>query len=880
MRNLLSRLRALLRSRSVASEVSEELAFHLEREKERNMASGMSEDDARYAAKRSIGNLGLHMESARDAWRWAWLDNLLQDVRYGIRALRRSAVLTATAVGSIALGVGANTAVFSIVYNLLLTPLALPAPDRLVAVQRTNADGHAGTFTYRELVELRSASGVVGLTEPRRTRTDVNIEIGSAATAEHIDLIDGSFFSTIALPSFRGRYISQSDVDAENPVAVVSYRFAERALGDADSAVGRTMLVRGRPITIIGVTAETFRGLEFPGEFEIGVPSTIASALDIGDRDQNSAVTLGIVARLAPGVTMRSAESSIDAVFQHCCRVRVGEHARLVGAARGVTRGKVGDIREEFAPLVFVLFAGVAVVLLIACANVGGLLLVRGTARGREIAVRRALGASRPRIVRQMLTESVLLAAIAAPVGFVLAFGMTTSLARWLPGELGPVADLARFTPAMSVLVFTGAACAVSALLFGVIPAIRATRPDLVSSLKSGGKASTGAGPSRLDRGVVVAQTAMTLVLVTGAALLVATVRNLERVDGGYARSNVIVATVDTRGSAYEREGVLPIHADILRRVNELPWVTQAGMSSEVPLFGGMGRSADVELADGSRTVHGAWPTAITPAYLAAAGVPLVAGRDFSAADIVSSEPVAIISIALAHRLFEDRNPLGAIIRVVDDSVRTVRIVGLAADVKLHVREARSKIVYLPTSQSRRLVSLQLLIRVARSVDQSTVAGAIVAAAPGIRAPRVLSMRREMDLELLRERVAAVFATLFGALALVLASIGIYGVVAYGVARRRTEIGIRMALGARAGMVVRSILRNSLILVGAGVVLGAPGVFLAGRALDAFLYGLGGHDPIALLASAAVLIAMTILASAAPAWRAARIDPVVALRGE
>jgi predicted permease len=377
-----------------------------------------------------------------------------------------------------------------------------------------------------------------------------------------------------------------------------------------------------------------------------------------------------------------------------------------------------------------------------------------------------------------------------------------------------------------------------------------------------------------------VAQTALTLVLVTGAALLVATVRNLERDDGGYARSNVIVATVDTRGTAYEREGVLPIHADILRRVRALPWVTEAGMSSEVPLFGGMGRSADVELADGSRKVAGAWPTAITPAYLGAAGVSLVAGRDFSPADNVSSEPVTIISMALARRLFEDRNPLGAIIRIVDDSVRTVRIVGLAADVKLHVREAPSRIVYLPASQSRRLVSLHVVMRVSRSIDESTVAGAIVAAAPGLRAPRVLSMGRELDLELLRERIAAVFATLFGVLALVLASIGIYGVVAYGVARRTTEIGIRMALGARAGMVVRSILRNSLMLVGAGVVLGAPGVFLAGRALDAFLYGLGGHDPLALLVSAGVLMAMTILASAAPAWRAARIDPMVALRGE
>jgi len=715
--------------------VSDELAFHLEREKQRNMASGMSEDEAWYAAKRSIGNVGMHMESARDAWRWTWLDNVLQDVRYGVRALRRSPVFTATAVGSVALGVGANTAVFSIVYNLLLTPLALPAPDRLVALRRAEAGGSDSGFTHRDLVELRSASGLVGLTVPRRTRTAVNIHILSGLRAEHIDLIDGLFFSTIAVPSYRGRYITQTDVDAANPVAVVSHRFAERALGGADSAIGRTVLVRGRPITIIGVTPQRFRGVEFPGEFEIGVPSTLASALDIGDRDQNAAVTLGALGRLANGVTRQSAQLSLDAVFQHCCRVHAGEHATLVDAARGITRGKVGDIREEYAPLLFVLFAGVAVVLLIACANVGGLLLVRGAARAREIAIRRALGASRQRIVRQLLTESVLLAMVAAPFGFALAFALTTGLSRWLPGELGPIADLARFSPAMSVLIFTGATCGLSALMFAVVPAVRATRPDLVSSLKSGGKASTGAGPSRLDRGIVVAQTAMTLVLVTGAALLVATVRNLERVEGGYARSNVIVATVDTRGSVYERGGVLPIYADILRRVSAVPGVVQAGMSSEVPLFGGMGRSADVELVDGSRTIHDAWPTAVTPAYFAAAGVSLVAGRDFSPVDNASSELVAIISTALARHLFENRNPLGALIRITDDSVRTARVVGLAADVKLHVREAPSKIVYLPASQSRRVVSIQLLMRVGRSVDQSTVAGAIVAAAPGSARP-------------------------------------------------------------------------------------------------------------------------------------------------
>ena len=878
MRNFISRLKALLRSGNVATDVSDELAYHLEREQERNIASGMSEDDAWYAAKRSIGNVGLHVETARDAWRWAWLDNAAQDIRYGIRALRRSPIFTATAVISIALGVGANTAVFSIIYNLLFTPLAVPSPSRLVVVRRTNADRNDVALTSRHLVALRSAPGFVGLTEPRRTRTDVNIQIGPAAIAEHVDLVDGSFFSTIALPSYRGRYIAATDVDAQSPVAVISHGFAERHFASADSAIGRVVLVRGRPITVIGVTPAAFRGLEFPGELAIAVPSTIATSLDLADREQNATVSFGVVGRLAPSVTMPSAQAAVEAVFQHCCRLDVGEQVRLVGIARGITRGKVGDIREEFTPLLLVLFAGVGVVLLIACANVGGLLLVRGAARAREIAVRRALGASRLRIVRQMLTESALLAAIAAPLGLALAFGLTTSLSRWLPGELGPIADLARFSPSMSVLIFSVATCAAAAMLFGIVPAIRTTRPDLVTSLKSGGGPSSGSGPSRLDRGIVVVQTALTLVLVTGAALLVATARNLERVEGGYARSNVIVATIDTRGSAFEHDGVLPIHADVLRRVRALSTVTHAAMASEVPLFGGMGGSADVELGDGTRRARGAWPTAITSGYFSAAGVPIIAGRDFTSADNVSSERVAVISLTLARSLFGDRNPLGALIRVVDDSTRSVRVVGLAADVKLHVREAPSRILYVPTSQSRRLVSLQLLVRVGRAVDKSTIAGAIVAAAPGIRAPRVLSMARGLDLELLRERIGATFATLFGALALILASIGIYGVVAYGVSRRTTEIGIRMALGAHASRVVRTILLNSLVLVGTGIALGAPVVYFAGRALDAFLYGLDGHDPIALLVSAGVLIVMATLASAAPAWRAARIEPVVALR--
>ena len=880
MSGLSARLRVLLRRSATNAELDEELQYHLDREFERNVANGMNARDARDAARRSLGNLTVHAENARAAYGWAWLEQLAQDTSYGWRALRRSRVFTAVAALSLALGIGANTMIFGVTYSVLFEPLPLKQPDQLISLVRLAGGEQDRRFTAAEVDGLRQARSIVSITATRET-DNVPVVVNGAREFASTDFVDGTYYPTIGLRPLRGRLIDSADVASAAAVAFVSYAFAERLFGSAERALGQAVRVYDVPVSIVGVAPPAYRGIDYPGWFTIAMPVTLTPLLGLPDYRRAGSRSFGAVARLVPNVTRPHAEKELDALFQRCCEHQQPERLTAEGMISGIAGGK-DDARQDYAPLLYILMAGAGVVLLIACANVGSLLLVRATAREREIAVRMSLGASRGRVIRQLITESLLLGMLGGLLALPFAAWGTIGVERLIPGPMSVYAHIVHWRLKPALLVFTAVVSVACVTIFGLVPAIRGTRANLTASLKTGGRGSVGGRRRLLDRAIVVAQLSLALLLVSAASLLVATLRNVASVDGGFSASGVTFISIETRGTPYEKGGIVPLQDEMLRRVRATPGVERAGMATNAPIAGG--RNIEVGLdADGQAVTRALVLAGITPDYLAAIGISLVGGRDFTAHDDSTSERVAIMSETVAQRAFPGRNPIGAMIRIRTDSVRSLRVVGVARDTKMFgLRGRHVAVVYAPVTQTGPWPFLGLAVRMPDGADQLTrrITQEIEAASPGVRIRKVSSMRTEVRDSMFTERLTASIAMLFGGLALVLAAIGIYGVVAFNVALRTNEIGVRMALGAHRGDILGLVLRSALSLVGAAVLIGGPLAFMAGQALRAQLFGVSAHDPLLLLTALGTLVAVALLATSVPARRATRIDPLVALRAD
>jgi len=880
MSGLAARLRALLRRSATNAELDEELQYHLDREVERNVARGMKAREARDSARRSLGNLTVHAENARAAYGWTWLEQLAQDASYGWRALGRSRVFTAVAALSLALGIGATTMIFGVTYSVLFEPLPLPQPERLISLVRIVGGEKDARFTAAEIDGLRHARSIIAITATRQT-DNVPLDVNGARTFASTDFVDPGYYAATRLQPLRGRLIDSADVAGSAAVAVVSYAFAERSFGSAERALGQIVRVHGLPVSIVGVTPPAYRGMDYPGRFSFAMPVTLTPSLGLPDYLHRPDRSFGAVARLAPTVTPREAERELDALFQRCCVHTEPERLTAETMASGVAGGK-DDAREAYAPLLYILMAGAGVVLLIACANVGTLLVVRATAREREIAVRMSLGASRGRIIRQLATESLLLGVLGGLLALPFAAWGTLGVEHLIPGQMSVYADIVRWHFKPALIVFTAVVSIACVTTFGLVPALRATRTDVTSSLKAGGRGSVGGGRRRLDRAIVVSQLALALLLVSAASLLVATLRNVASADGGFATSGVTLVSIETRGTPYEQGGIVPLHEEMLRRVRTIPGVERAGMVTIAPIAGGRNIEAGLD-ADGQVVARSLVLAGITPDYLSAIGIRLVVGRDFTARDDSTAERVAIISESVARRAFAGRNPVGATIRIRTDSVCLLRVVGVARDTKMFgLRNERVAMVYVPVTQTGPWPFLGLAVRIPDGSESLTrrVTEEVEAASPGVRIRKVSTMRSEVHESMFAERLTASIAMLFGGLALVLAAIGVYGVVAFAVARRTNEIGVRMALGARHGDILRLVLGSSLTLVGAAVVIGGPLAVIAGQALRAQLYGVSAHDPALLLVALGLLVAVALLATSVPARRATRINPLVALRAD
>ncbi|HEX8694475.1 MAG TPA: ABC transporter permease [Longimicrobium sp.] len=810
------------------------------------------------------------------------MDTLLQDLRYAARALVKSPGFTLAAILSLALGIGANTAIFSAIDAALLRPLPVDEPGRLalVTVERGEA-GVTPNFSHPRFLEFRGGtrafSGMAAFSPQ-----PLNLATGGGAVRLEGEIVSPDYFQVVGVRPALGRGFVPGEGAATE--AVLSHELWTRRFGADPGVVGRAVSLNGKPFTVAGVAPEGFRGMVRGTAPALWIPleaqRVLATAPDQVYLDESNISWLNVVGRLAPGVTLAQAQAALQGVQRGMAQrdsVVAGWRMLVEPGARGY-----GYLLSGTEKPLYLLLATVAIVLLIACANVANLLLARAAARRRELAIRASLGARRGRIVRQLLTESLLLAGLGGAAGLLVAIWTGNLLLRFPPPsgvpvrlDTGPDARVLGFTLAVSLLV---------GLVLGLVPGLRASRPELVSALKADARAG---GPARLGlRGLLVAgQVALAVVLLAGAGLLVRTLRNLEHTDLGYGARSVLLASVDLEGTGWEPERGRRFYAELLERVGAEPGVDAASLATTITPNPGGSNVSGV-------TIPGYTPAGdelvsfdlnvVAPGYFATLDIP-VRGRDFTPADREGAPRVAVVNETMAKRYWPNGNAVGQrIVLGTDSTAPSVEVVGIARDGKYRtLREEPRANAWFSVLQSWR-PTMTLLVRSRR--DPAELAAAVrrevAALDPRVPVFEVRTLKEHIGVATAQERLAATLVSLFGALALVVAAVGIFGVLAWLVVERTHELGVRMALGATRASVIRLVLARGLALAGAGAAVGVAAAFGLTRLVSSLLYGVSPSDPLAFALATALLLGTAALASYLPAARAARVDPMVALRSE
>jgi len=817
-------------------------------------------------------------------------DEMFQDLRYGVRMLLKSKAFTAVAVLSLALGIGANTAIFSLIDAVLLKMLPVERPEQLYLIQNVGPrrpGGGAPPYPCFEQFRERAQS-FTGLAAFARQSPKLRID----GQLEEVSgqFVSGNYFALLGVRAALGRTLGPADDTVpgqggpDGLVAVISHNYWTRRFGRDPAVIGKVVQLDNNPVTIIGVTPPEFYGL-FPGtEVNITLPMMTAGAEMLAEK---RGWWFQAVGRLKPGVPLEQARVELDTIFQTFmdgldfnAEMRRGAFARieLAAASQGLD-----TLRRQFSRPLQVLMAVVALVLLIACANVANLLLARAAARRKEFAVRLALGASRFRLSRQLLTESLLLVGLGGLLGLLFARLGSAFLAGFFATGRGRL--FVNLPLDTRVLAFTAGVALLTGLLFGLAPAWQAARVDPNPALKDG--ASTGAR-ARFGKTLVVAQVALSLLLLVGAGLFLRTLHNLRNVDAGFQPGGVLTLRVQPVGADYQGERLANFWKDVMARVERLPGVRAVSLSSRSPLDGG-DRGVLVEVSGftaRSQRDKEIRMNQVSPGYLQTFGIALKQGRGFTAADNENAPRVALLNEAAARFYFGDRSPLGAQIRFSNNPPGqpppVYEIVGVVGDVRTqNLREPDTRTFYLPAPQARdRLGALTLALRAEGGLGALThaVGSELRAIGPDILLTNVATVGEQVDQSLLQERLVATLSLFFGLLALLLACIGLYGVMSYDVARRTREIGIRMALGASARQVVRLVLRQTLAWVAIGVALGLGTALATTRWAESLLFGLKPNEPLTIGLAALALLAVAAVAGYLPARRAARVDPLVALR--
>jgi predicted permease len=888
---LTTRLRALFRRESVLQDIEEELRIHVEMATEENLKRGMSPEEARAAALKSFGNPVRSTELGYDVRGGGWLEDVWQDLRYGIRMLLKQPGFTLIAVLTLALGIGANTAIFSVVNALLLRPLPYREPEQLVKVFRIQPDPTKdmlpSIWSYPRLEMLRdhnlSFTEVVGFNQ-----SPYNLTGTDAPEQLQMELVSDGYFPLLGVNPMVGRSFTAEDA---GEVALLGYGLWQRRYGGDPQAVGKTIELDKQAFTIVGVLPPGFRGQSGTADVWLPIwagPRFIPTALT-RPNDHN----LQVIARLKDGVTLAAAQADMQRLGAQIEQKYPSPKDASVGNTSPVLEPfQAAKVEPVLKTSLLLLLGAVGLVLLIACANVANLLLARAVARQREFALRAALGASRLRLLRQLITESLLLALMGGASGMLLARWGVTLLLHIRPREnTNPLFGTAYsdtfnfFTVNLDwrVLGFNFALALLTGLLFGILPALQSSFINVNETLKEGG---SGAGfhsqrKSRVRSLLVVSEIALALLLLSGAGLMINSLLRLQSVKLGFVPENLLTMTV------YSREAKLELYEQLTARVQALPGVEAASFSRNVPLLGRYARAViDIEGRDDIKKTDVGFHS-VSPDYFKTLGIGLLRGRVFTPQDRAGAPRVALINKAAAERFFPGEDPIGKRLRpYVGTQYQTtelfVEIVGVVADVPYgRLEEAIGPDVYIsalqPTGQMRMLI---VRSRVEAAALTAAVQRELLQLDRNIPLTAVQTMRERVADMTSRTRFIAVLLGLFAGLALLLAGIGIYGVLAYSVSTRRREIGVRMALGAQISDVLKLVIGQGMKLVFVGVALGLVASVALTRAIKSLLYGVSATDPMTFAAIALLLTMVALLACWIPARRATKVDPMVALRHE
>jgi predicted permease len=920
-RAFLRRLTALARARQHERDLDEQITSHLAEATDDYIARGLSQDDARLAALRDFGGVTQTKQVHRELRSFTWPDNLRQDLQYTFRSLFKARAFTLVVVSTLALGIGVNTAIFTLLDAVVFKPLPVPAPHELVALHENGPEGTADVsggsgsflrFSYPRFERLRQALGSDGSIAAVTRSSMFVIQLPGVTQAQFLQgqLVSGDYFSTLGVSAARGRTLTANDVrlDAVSPVAVVSDGFWTRALGANDSAIGQAINVNGVSVTIVGVMPPGFFGIWSDSEADVWLPSTLqrllgyrANTSSYGRLDptqtwltQDVTAWVNLVARIPsanlPRVVARLQAANHQAVSELAAQLRdPDDRTAMLAHTLSVTPLAHGfsGLRRRYSDALFALTGLVVLVLLVTCANIANLLLARGAAQARDVSLRLSLGASTGRLVQQRLIESLTLAIIGGAAGVVVGTWASRLLAREVIGRSGDSLPVV-FTPDSRVVIFATTVTLGAALLFGLAPALRTIAMGRRVSLSTTQRIAVGQMKKGGMRALVVGQLALAVVVVFAAVVLGRTLINFLRIDPGFPTDRLVVASVDPVTSRYTRPQMPALSQRLLDAVRAVSGVRSAA-TSMCGLLTGCSSSSTyrIEGAGQEVSLRQNW---ISPSYFLTTGIPLLSGREFHEHDTAGGAQVAIVNEAFVQRFFPRQNPVGR--RLGREAVQpqdtrlNIEIVGVVRNARTQsLQELPAPVAYFPITQWGSFLGAGVSSLAIRADGDpraiiAAVRNAIREAEPNLLLVDVSTMSARLSRHLNREHIVAYLTFSFGALTLLLASLGLYGVLSYGVARQTQEIGVRMALGARRLQVMRSVLGQSARLTIAGITLGLVAATAAAGYLSTMLFGVTPRDPWTFISVLIIFAAVTTLAAFVPARRATAVDPVLALRHE
>ncbi len=875
--------------------LTEEMQHHLALKTKENIRSGMSENEARYAARREFGNVTVLKEDSRGVWSFRWIEELLQDVRYGLRTLRKSPGFTAAAVLTLALGIGVNTAIFSIVDCLVIRPLPVERPGDVVFLTSARKGKAPSTaFPYPDFTDIQKQTANVfsDVSAVGMFMTD-GLAVNGQSQPMWSSYVTGNFFGLLGLKPTLGRLIlpSESSVAGADPVVVLSYAYWQSRFNGDSSVIEKKASVNGVPVTIVGVAPEGFHGLTSLMDFQGYIPLDMGAALKDLPEDFLAArgnAEVGLIARLRTGVSLQQAQTALNVVAQRLSQQYPTTDGKMTLEALhlGPAGLMVDPTNPEILPFVSSVFLILAaLVLALACMNIANLSLVRAASQQREMAMRTALGATRARLVRQLLTESLLLALLGCVAGIILGLGGSTAfssipLHTSLPIILDFHFDWRVFAYALGAAILTG-------VLVGIMPGLRAARSDVNEILHEGGRTST-AGGHRLRSALVAAQVGGSLMLLVVAGLFVRSLEKAQHTNLGFDPNHVLNLTIDPHEAGYNETQAREFFRTLLDRTRSLPGVQSASLAASVPMAYGPSNGTTLKIDGYQPPKDQENPTAgynaVSSGYFETMHVSLLRGREIRDSDGQNSQRVAVIDQTMANRYWRGQDPIGRRFSTTDDPSYPIEVIGIAKNaVESQIFWPDEPFFYVPFSQFYQPVAtLQLRSAGAPEVMARETTGLIYSLEPAMPVYDVQSMTTALDTlnGFLIFRFAAALAASLGILGLILAVVGVYGVISYAASQRTHEIGIRLALGAQPGQILKMIFRQGFLIVGAGALAGVLAAAAMARLVGNLLFGVAPGDPLTYVAASALLAVVALLACYIPARRAMRVDPIQTLRHE